>query len=121
MTTPGDTKRPRSVKLEIDPDFNATAQAGGILIEQTLRSLGILKMLKTHLPRRSEQAAFASSDFAYSAIAALLLGGDGINLFEPLRADSEARKIYGQENVANQPRGKGNGLCLNRSPAKVPD
>jgi len=39
MTTQDDTKRPRSVKIEIDPDFNATAQAGGILIEQTLRSL----------------------------------------------------------------------------------
>ena len=52
MTSPGDTKRPRSVKLEIDPDFNATAQAGGILAEQTLRSLGMLKLLATHLPRR---------------------------------------------------------------------
>ena len=94
MTSQGDTKRPRSVKLEIDPDFQATAQAGGILIEQTLRSLGILKMLKTHLPPRGEQAAFTASDFAYGALAALLLGGDGINLFEPLRQDSEVRKIF---------------------------
>jgi len=101
MTSQGDTNRPRSVKLEIDPAFNATAQAGGILVEQTLRSLGILKMLKTHLPRRGEQAVFTSSDFAYSAIAALLLGGDGLNLFEPLRQDGEARKIFGLEEVAS--------------------
>ena len=101
MTTQGDTKRPRSVKLEIDPQFRATAQAGGILVEQTLRSLGILKMLKTHLPPRGEQAAFTSSDFAYGAIAALLLGGDGLNLFEPLRQDLEARKIFGLEEVAS--------------------
>jgi hypothetical protein len=101
MTSQGDTKRPRSVKLEIDPNFNATAQAGGILIEQTLRSLDILKMLKTHLPRRGEQTSFTASDFAYDAIAALLLGGDGIDLFAPLRQDREARKIYGLENVAS--------------------
>jgi hypothetical protein len=101
MTSQGDTKRPRSVKLEIDPNLRATAQAGGILIEQTLRSLGIQKMLKTHLPRRGAQTAFTSSDFAYDAIVALLLGGDGIDLFEPLRQDREARKIYGLEEVAS--------------------
>ena len=101
MTSQGDTKRPRSVKLEIDPHFNATAQAGGILVEQTLRSLGILKLLATHLPRRGAQAAFTASDFAYGAIAALLLGGGGINLFEPLRQDREARKIFGLEEVAS--------------------
>ncbi len=101
MTTPGDTKRPRSVKLEIDPQAGATALAGGVIVEQALRSLGILKLLKTHLPRRGEQAAFASSEFAYAAIAAMLLGGDGINVFEPLRQDREARKIFGREEVAS--------------------
>jgi hypothetical protein len=101
MTSPGDTNRPRGVKLEIDPDFYATAQAGGLLVEQTLRSLGISKMLKTHLPQRSEQAAFTSSEFAYSAIAALLLGGDGLKLFEPLRQDAEARKMFGLKEVAS--------------------
>ena len=101
MTPPGDTQRPRSVKLEIDPDFNATAQAGGILIEQTLRSLGILKLLKTHLPPRGEQAVFRTPEFAYGALAALLLGGDGLNLFEPLRQDGQARKIFGLEEVAS--------------------
>ena len=101
MTTQGDTKRPRSVKLEIDPHLRATAQAGGMLIEQTMRCLDILKMLKAHLPQRGEQAAFAASDFAYDAIVALLLGGDGIDLFAPLRQDREARKIYGLEQVAS--------------------
>ena len=101
MTTQGDTKRPRSVKLEIDPDFNATALAGGVIVEQTLRSLGILKMLKTHLPARSEQVAYTSAGFAHGAIAALLLGGDGIDLFEPLRQDREARKIFGLDEVAS--------------------
>jgi hypothetical protein len=79
--------------------LNATAQAGGILVEQVLRSLGILKLLKTHLPSRAEQAGFTASGFAYGAIAALLLGGDGIDLFEPLRQDREARKIFGLEQV----------------------
>lgn len=101
MPTQGDTKRPRSVKLEMDPDFQATAMAGGVLIEQTMRSLGLLKILKTHLPQRSEQAEFTSSGFAYGALAAMLLGGDGINLFEPLRQDSEARKIFGLEAIAS--------------------
>jgi hypothetical protein len=99
MTTQGDTKRPRSVKLEVDPDFQATALAGGVLIEQALRRLGILKILQTHLPQRSEQAGFTSNDFSYSAIAAMLLGGDGVNLYEPLRQDNEIRKVFGLESV----------------------
>jgi hypothetical protein len=99
MTSQGDTKRPRSVKLEIDPNLCATAQAGGVIIEQTQRSLGLSKILKQHLPARSAQAEFSAHEFAYSAIAALLLGGDGINLFEPLRADGEIRKIFGLEKV----------------------
>lgn len=99
MTPQGDNKRPRSVKLEIDPAFAATAQAGGVLVEQTLRRLGILKLLGTHLPARSVQAGFASAELAYGAIAALLLGGDGIDLFEPLRQDIQARRIFGLEQV----------------------
>lgn len=99
MTTQGDTKRPRSVKLEIDPHFHATAQAGGVLIEQTLRALGLQKLLKTYLPERSKQAGYTSAEFAYGAIAAMLLGGDGINLFEPLRQDGEIRKIFGMDEV----------------------
>ncbi|MCL5269872.1 MAG: transposase [bacterium] len=95
MTSQGDTKRPRSVKLEIDPDFFATGQAGALLVEQTLRSLGLQRLLKQYLPARSAQAGFAAHDFAQAAIAALLLGGDGINLMEPLRADSELRQIFG--------------------------
>lgn len=101
MTPQGDTKRPHSVKLEIDPDFCATAQAGGVLVEQTLRSLGLRKILTRHLPARSALAEFRADDFAYAAIAALLLGGDGINLLEPLRADSELRKIFGLDQAAS--------------------
>ena len=101
MTTQGDTKRSQSVKLEIDPDFQATGQAGAILIEQSLRSLGILKLLKTHLPERSDQAAYTSASFAYGVIAAMLLGGDGINVFEPLRQYSEIRKIFGLDEAAS--------------------
>jgi hypothetical protein len=101
MTTQGDTKRPRSVKLEIDPQFSATALAGGVIVEQTLRALGLLKILKTHLPRRGEQATFTAAEFAYGAVAALLLGGDGIDLFAPLRQDNQARLIFGQEEVAS--------------------
>jgi hypothetical protein len=101
MTPQGDTKRPQSVKLEIDPDFCATAQAGAVLVEQTLRSLGLRKILKQHLPARSTQAEFAAHDFAHAAIAALLLGGGGIDVMEPLRADSELRKIFGLDKAAS--------------------
>ena len=101
MTSQGDTNRPRSVKLEIDPDFCATAQAGGVLVEQTLRSLGLRKILAKHLPARSEQAEFSAPDFAHAAIAALLLGGDGINVLEPLRADGELAKIFGLDKPAS--------------------
>lgn len=99
MTLQGDTKRPRSVKLEIDPVFDATAQAGGILVEQTLRRLGVLKLLRAHLPARAPQAGYGSADLAYAAIAALLLGGDGIDVFAPLRLDTQARKIFGLDAV----------------------
>jgi len=101
MTTQGDTKRPRSVKLEIDPDFCATAQAGGVLVEQTLRSLGLRKILKTHLPTRSDRAEFSAPDFAHAAVAALLLGGDGIDVMAPLRADGELLKIFGLDKAAS--------------------
>ena len=101
MTLQGDTKRPRGVKLEIDPHFGATAQAGAVLVEQTLRSLGLRKLLKQHLPARSDQAVFTAHDFAHAAIAALLLGGDGIDVLAPLRADSELPKIFGLDKVAS--------------------
>jgi hypothetical protein len=101
MTPQGDTKRPRSVKLEIDPNFCATAQAGGVLVEQTLRSLWLRKLLKKHLPARSAQAEFAIHDFAHAAIAAMLLGGGGMGVMEPLRADTELRKIFGLDKPAS--------------------
>ena len=101
MTPQGDTKRPRSVKLEIDPQFRATAQAGAVLVEQTLRALALRKILKQHLPARSAQAAFRAHDFAHAAIAAMLLGGGGIDVLAPLRADSEACKIFGLDQAAS--------------------
>jgi hypothetical protein len=101
MTSQGDTKRFRRVKLEIDPHFSATAQAGAVLIEQTLRSLGLRKLLKAHLPARSEQAEFTAHAFAEAAIAALLLGGDGMNAMAPLRGDRELPKIFGLERPAS--------------------
>src|SRR5664280_1919406 len=101
MTPQGDTKRPRSVKLEIDPNFCTTAQAGAVIVEQALRSLSLRKLLKKHLPARSAQAEFAAHDFAHATIAALLLGGDGINVMEPLRADTELRKIFGLDKPAS--------------------
>jgi hypothetical protein len=101
MTRSSDTKRPRSVKLEIDPGFAATPLAGGVLIEQTLRSLGVLKTLMTYLPARSEQADYGAAEFAYAAICALLLGGDGIAMMGPLRGDSELREIFGLTQAAS--------------------
>ena len=99
MTLQGDTSRPRSVKLQIDPNLRATAMAGAVLIEQTLRRLGVLRLLHAHLPARGDQAAYSSAQFAYAAIGAMLLGGDGIDLFDPLRQDSEARKIFAMERI----------------------
>ena len=101
MTVQGDTNRPRCVKLEIDPAFAATAQAGAVLVEQTLRRLDLRKILRHHLPARSAQAAYASADFAHAAIVAMLLGGEGIDVLEPLRADGELRKIFGLERAAS--------------------
>ena len=100
MTPHGDTKRPRSVNLEIDPDFGATALGGAVLIEQTLRSLGIAKALKAHLPaRRGGRPDFTSARFAYGAVAALLLGGDGMDLFDPLRQDDQAPRLFGLDKI----------------------
>jgi hypothetical protein len=104
MMVQGDTNRPRSVKLEIDPDFRATAMAGAAPIEQTLRSLGLRKLLAAHLPARGERAAYGSADFAQAAIAAMLLGGDGMDLFEPLRQDSEARRFSARTRLPATPR-----------------
>ena len=53
MTAQGDTNRPRSVNVEFDPDFSATPLGGGALIEQTLRSLGVLGLLRKSLPERA--------------------------------------------------------------------
>ena len=101
MQVQGDTKRPRSVKLEVDPDLCVSAAAGSVLIEQTLRRLGVLKVLRTHLPARSAQAGFTSGEFAYGAVAALLMGGDGMDLMEPLRQDGQVAQIFGLGAVAS--------------------
>jgi len=97
MTTQGDTKRAQSVNVEFDPQFSATPLGGGVLIEQTLRSLGVRKHLKRHLPARGAQARYTMAQFAYGAIAALVLGGDGMDLFAPLDGDDLSGRIFGME------------------------
>lgn len=103
MTSQGDTKRPGSVKMEIDPDFSATPLGGASIIEQTMRSLGVHAMLARHLPQRARQATYASADFAYAALAAMVVGGHGIHLLEPLRQDPLARQIFGLPGAPSDP------------------
>lgn len=95
MTRQGDTTRAQSVNVEFDPALSATPLGGGVLIEQTLRSLGVLSRLKKHLPARAAQAQYAMEDFAYGALAALLLGGDGMDLFAPLAQNRLTPAIFG--------------------------
>jgi Transposase DDE domain group 1 len=97
MTIQGDIKRVQSVNVEFDPRFSATPLGGGVLIEQTLRSLGVMKQLKRHLPSRGAQARYTMAQFAYGAMAALLLGGDGMDLFAPLSDEDLTRRIFGME------------------------
>jgi hypothetical protein len=96
----GDTTRPRSVTAEFDPDFAATAVGGGVLIERTMRRLGLQNKISKHLPKRSKQAKYKTTDGVGALVAALLLGGRGIGAAQCLRQDELAREVFGLANGA---------------------
>lgn len=96
MTLTGDTKRPRSVKAEFDPDFLATSQGGAVLLEQTVRSLKIRRYLGKYLPARSKNALYAAEDAALAIVQGLILGGRGQQAAEGLRGDDLLAEIMGQ-------------------------
>lgn len=95
MRTSSDTKRPRSVKAEFDPDFRATPVAGAVLAEKTMRSLRITDYIGDYLPARSLDAQFSTMDCVWAITAGMLLGGQGMQAAEVLRWDPDAAQIFG--------------------------
>jgi len=95
MKSPGDTKRSRSVQAEFDEESRATASGGAVLAEKTMRSLGVRRAIKKHLPARSEDAEYSIEDGAYALMAGLLVGGQGIQAAEQLREDELLAKVFG--------------------------
>ena len=100
MKTQGDTKRPRSVKAQFDPDFAATPMAGAVLVEKAMRSLGVRRMIAEHLPMRSRDAFFSTTQGVYAQMAAMVVGGRGIGATQCLREDAMACEIFGLERGA---------------------
>jgi hypothetical protein len=102
MKTQGDTNRPHSVKAEFDPDFCATPLGGAVLVEQTLRGLGVRRAIEKHLPERAPQAKYSMLDGALALMAALIVGGKGIRAAEILRQDPLASEIFGLADVPSE-------------------
>jgi hypothetical protein len=102
MKTQGDTNRPHSVKAEFDPDFCATPMGGAVLVEQTMRGLGVRRAVEKHLPERAAQAKYSMLDGAMALMAALIVGGKGISAAEILRQDPLASEIFGLDEVPSE-------------------
>jgi len=95
MKTQGDTKRPRSVKAEFDPDFCATSHGGAVLAEKALRGLGLRRTVERQLPTRAALAKFSMADAVHALCAGLLVGGRGIGATEALRDDALLTELFG--------------------------
>jgi hypothetical protein len=95
MKNQSDTKRPRSVKAEFDQDFDATANGGGVLVERTLRNLGVRRFVKKYLATRNDAALYAMEDVVGALMSALLVGGRGIGAIEFMRQDPLLSEIFG--------------------------
>ena len=95
--------RPRSLKVEFDPDFNATANGGAALAEKTMRSLGLRRYIKKYLPSRGQNAEYSMEDAAYAFMCGLLVGGKGIQAAECLREDDLLSEIFGLTKGAPSP------------------
>lgn len=66
-----------------------------MLVERTMRRLGIWGLLKRRLPARSPASWYSSVEGAYSLVAGLVLEGRGICAAEGLRDDPEVARIFG--------------------------
>ncbi len=97
------TIRPRSLKVEFDQDFNATANGGAALGEKTMRSLALRRYINKYLPSRSEDAEYSMEDVAYALMAGLIVGGKGIQAAECLREDNLLSEIFGLTKGAPSP------------------
>lgn len=95
MKHQGDTKRPRSVKAKFDPDFDATANGGAVLVEKMLRNLGLRRFVKKYLPSRSKVARYSMEDVVGALLSALLVGGRGLGAVEFMRKDALLSEIFG--------------------------
>jgi hypothetical protein len=100
MKHQGDTRRPRSVKAEFDPNFAATARGGAVLAEKTMRSLRVRRWIGQQLPERRPTAEYQTADGVYALLAGLLLGGKGEQAAQALREDEMAAEIFGLEQGA---------------------
>lgn len=100
MARQGDTARARSVKAVFDEKFSATVHGGALLIEQTLRRLGLRKILKRYLPKRS--GCYSSAQVCEQVIEGLLCGGKGFQAAEVVRKDPPLAAIFGHAQVAEE-------------------
>ena len=95
--------RSRSLKVEFDPDFNATPNGGASLAEQTMRSLGLRRYIKKYLPARGQNAEYSMEDAAYAFMCGLMVGGKGVQAAECLREDDLLSEIFGLAKGAPSP------------------
>ena len=72
---------------EFDPGFDATANGGSVLIEKTLRGLGVRRFVAKYLPARaaSSGGGYSMQDVVGALTSALLAGGRGIGAVEFVR------------------------------------
>lgn len=88
-------RRPRSLRAEFDDSFKATSRGGAVLIEQTMRKLGLRGMLERLLPARPGDSHYTSGEVGYAVIAGLLCGGRGFQSAGMLRKDPVLAGIFG--------------------------
>lgn len=97
MINKSDISRPRRVKADFDQNFNATSQGGAVLVEQVMRSLGVMRFIGDYLPTRSPLCHYSMPDAVYALIAALLVGGRGIGANGVLSSSAALPEIFGLE------------------------
>lgn len=98
MAKTGDITRARAVKAEFDNSVCATANAGNVLAERTIRRLGLRRIASDYLPQRSKTAIYSSTDIAYSLVAAFIAGGKGEQACESLRGNALDAEVFGLQN-----------------------
>lgn len=95
MQSQGDIKRSRCVKAEFDNDFAATPIGGAVLVEKAMRALGVRRMIGEQLPERAPGVRFSTVEGVYALMAALVVGGRGLEAVECLRQDALACEVFG--------------------------